>query len=131
LFRWVVGATGAAITLCVFWVCGLVCVCVFYEIRWVFSGCLGDPYGCPRQGANLTSGRTEKTSSATLEDPCRRQWKEKEGKEEEWKEEQKRCGTGCAGPLLADADGRRGGGASRVALCERLWRRTEALVSGS
>jgi hypothetical protein len=48
-FRWAVGATGVAVTLCVFWACGLVCVCSFYEIRWVSPGCLGDPYGCPRQ----------------------------------------------------------------------------------
>jgi hypothetical protein len=51
LFRWAAWATRVAITLCVFWVCGLVCVCVFYEIRWVFPGCLGDPYGCPRHRA--------------------------------------------------------------------------------
>jgi hypothetical protein len=63
LFRWAVGATGVAIMLRVFWARGFVCICVFYEIRWVFPDFLGDPYGCPRhrRRTDLFHGAPRKT----------------------------------------------------------------------
>jgi hypothetical protein len=85
------------------------------------------PGGC-RSGAVGRRSRVREDRAAppaTLEDPCRRPWKVEDGKEGEWKEsgkrrrkeEQKRCGTGCAGPPAAEAVSVGGGGASR-----RQWR---------
>jgi hypothetical protein len=34
---------------CVFRLVDEFTFCVFYEMMWVFPGCLGDPWGCPRQ----------------------------------------------------------------------------------
>jgi hypothetical protein len=34
---------------CVFRLVDEFAFCVFYEMMWVFPGCLGDPWGCPRQ----------------------------------------------------------------------------------
>jgi hypothetical protein len=44
------------------WICfarvfRFVCVCFFYEFKWVFPGCLGDPHGCPRHTPCATSRR--------------------------------------------------------------------------
>jgi hypothetical protein len=62
------------------WICfarvfRFVCVCFFYEFKWVFPGCLGDPHGCPRHTPCATSRRAtprrlrRRTPSAHAEAP--------------------------------------------------------------
>jgi hypothetical protein len=41
------GPPGLRLCLCMIWGREFVCVCVFYEMRWVFPGCLGDPMTVP------------------------------------------------------------------------------------